>query len=128
MDVLGGDAPATRAAKAGKISTTSDLHPCPYCGAEIAPDVIKCRHCGEFVNKQVEQQRLRELAPPKWNPGVAAVLSLVIPGAGQIYKGQIVGGIVWLFAVPVGYLAFFFPGLILHLCCIIGAYSGDPKA
>lgn len=62
----------------------------------------------------------------QWSPGVAAVLSLVIPGAGQMYKGQVFNGLFWLFIVVVGYLAFIIPGVVLHLLCIIGAGSGRP--
>lgn len=29
-------------------------------------------------------------------PGVAAVLSFILPGAGQIYNGKVLRGIVWL--------------------------------
>ena len=61
---------------------------------------------------------------PTWNPGVAAVLSLLIPGAGQIYKGQIFNGLFWLVFVVIGYFAFVVPGVILHIFCIIGAASG----
>ena len=66
--------------------------------------------------------------PPqrKWSPGVAAVLSLVIPGAGQIYKGQIFNGLFWLILVVIGYVAMVIPGVVLHIFCIIGAASGDP--
>ena len=63
-----------------------------------------------------------------WNPGVAAVLSLVIPGAGQIYKGQIFNGLFWLLCVVIGYAMFVFPGVLLHVFCIIGAYSGKSAA
>lgn len=60
-------------------------------------------------------------------PGASGgVLSLVIPGAGQIYKGQILNGLVWLFFVAVGYVMFIIPGVILHILCIVGAASGDP--
>lgn len=62
----------------------------------------------------------------QWNPGVAAVLSLVIPGAGQMYKGQVLNGLAWLFFVVVGYIAFVGIGLVLHLFCIVGAASGNP--
>ena len=64
---------------------------------------------------------------PRWSPGIAAVLSLVIPGAGQMYKGQIGGGLGWLIGVIIGYCVFIVPGIVLHLCCIIAAASGNPN-
>jgi TM2 domain-containing membrane protein YozV len=63
-----------------------------------------------------------------WSPGVAALLSLIIPGAGQMYKGQVGKGLVWLLFVVLGYFVFIVPGLILHLICILGAAQGDPYA
>jgi TM2 domain-containing membrane protein YozV len=66
------------------------------------------------------------VAQPKWNGGIAALLSLIIPGAGQMYKGQVGNGLVWLIFVAIGYFMLVVPGLILHLFCIIGAASGDP--
>jgi len=63
-----------------------------------------------------------------WTPGTAALLSLVIPGAGQMYKGQIFNGLFWLVIVVVGYVAMIVPGIVLHLMCIVGAASGKPPA
>ena len=63
---------------------------------------------------------------PPWRPGVAALLSFLIPGTGQIYKGQVLGGLAWLVSVAVGYAMFIFPGLVLHLLCILFAASGSP--
>ncbi len=57
---------------------------------------------------------------------MAAVLSLVIPGAGQMYKGNVLRGLVWLFFTVLGYMAAVLPGIILHISCIFGAASGDP--
>ncbi len=34
------------------------------------------------------------------NPGVAAVLSFVIPGVGQFYNGKFLRGIFWLIVTP----------------------------
>ncbi|MEQ8836796.1 MAG: hypothetical protein RID07_08330, partial [Lacipirellulaceae bacterium] len=59
------------------------------------------------------------------NPGVAAVLSLVIPGAGQMYRGKIGEGFVWLVCVCIGYLLLIIPGLILHIFCIVYAASSN---
>jgi TM2 domain-containing membrane protein YozV len=66
--------------------------------------------------------------PPiqRWSPGLAAFLSFFLPGLGQLYKGQILNGIVWFFVVAVGYMALILPGLLLHLFCIIGVASGNP--
>jgi len=54
------------------------------------------------------------------NPAIAAVLSLVIPGAGQLYAGRAGAAVVWFFAVMIGYLLIL-PGLFLHALCIISA-------
>jgi len=66
--------------------------------------------------------------PPvqRWSPGLAAVLSFFVPGLGQLYKGQILNGIVWFFVVGLGYMALILPGLLLHFFCVIGAASGNP--
>lgn len=66
--------------------------------------------------------------PPvrRWSPGLAAVLSFFVPGLGQLYKGQILNGIVWFFLVGMGYMALFVPGLFLHFFCVLGALSGNP--
>ncbi|MFD2034633.1 hypothetical protein ACFSKL_07535 [Belliella marina] len=62
----------------------------------------------------------------KWSPGIAALLSFIIPGAGQMYKGDIGTGIVWFFFVVLGYFFLIVPGIVLHLICIVTAASGDP--
>jgi TM2 domain-containing membrane protein YozV len=36
----------------------------------------------------------------RYNPGLAAVLSLLIPGVGQIYNGDFLRGIFWLIVTP----------------------------
>jgi TM2 domain-containing membrane protein YozV len=64
--------------------------------------------------------------PQVWNPGIAAVLSLFIPGAGQMYKGKIGEGVGWLIFTVIGYAFLICPGFIIHLACIFSAAKGDP--
>ena len=97
---------------------------CPFCAEEVQDEAKICRHCNADL---VSNTRSTTVAAqgPAWSKGVAALLSFVIPGAGQMYKGQILNGLVWLVAVFVGYFVFIVPGIILHILCIFGAASGD---
>ncbi len=44
--------------------------------------------------------RGKEVTPTMSRPGVAALLSFLIPGVGQIYNGDILRGIFWLIVTP----------------------------
>lgn len=55
------------------------------------------------------------------NPGVAAVLSFLFPGLGQIYNGQILIGI--LLSILTVFLYFIVIGFILHMYLIYDAYK-----
>ncbi|WP_432797189.1 hypothetical protein [Poriferisphaera sp. WC338] len=77
----------------------------------------------QFTQQIIIQQN--QAPVQRWSPGVAAVLSFLIPGLGQMYKGQIFNGIAWFMVVMIGYVLLILPGLILHFCCILGAASGD---
>jgi hypothetical protein len=54
------------------------------------------------------------------SPLLAAVLSTLVPGAGHLYAGRILAGVLWFFVVSAGY-ALILPGLILHLFSIASA-------
>lgn len=108
------------------------LKKCPFCSESILSSAIKCKHCGEIVDPDVLRARNAELSQRvvyrerKWSPGVAALLSFLIPGAGQLYKGHVLRGLLWFLFVGLGYLLLFVPGLILHFLCIVLAATGDP--
>jgi TM2 domain-containing membrane protein YozV len=59
---------------------------CEICGEEIDKHGGTCPKCGVDVK-----------FPKVKNPVVSAILSFVIPGLGQIYNGQIVKGVGFVF-------------------------------
>ena len=60
------------------------------------------------------------------NPGVAAVLSLIIPGVGQIYNGDFLRGIFWLIVTPGFWIGT--GGLFGWVCHVIAAYTAHRRA
>ncbi len=57
----------------------------------------------------------------KVDNSIAAIWSMMLPGLGQLMKGQIMPGLFWALFVGFGYFGFFWPGLILHGLCILDA-------
>lgn len=54
-------------------------------------------------------------------PGIAAVLSFVIPGVGQFYNGAFLRGIFWLIVTPGLWIGT--GGTLGWLCHVISAYT-----
>ena len=64
-----------------------------------------------------------DVAPPRApSPGLAAVLSVIIPGLGHVYAGRLIAGLVWFACTGFGYWAILVPGVILHGLAIWFAY------
>ena len=57
------------------------------------------------------------------NAAAAAVLSMIVPGAGQLYAGRPLSGVAWFALVTMGYLLLIVPGVVLHILCIASAAS-----
>lgn len=55
------------------------------------------------------------------NPGTAAVLSVVIPGVGQIYNGTFWRGLFWLIVTPGLWIGS--GGLLGWICHVVAAYT-----
>ncbi|MDB4950798.1 MAG: hypothetical protein JWM27_3447 [Gemmatimonadetes bacterium] len=53
----------------------------------------------------------------------AALMSLVVPGAGQVYKGRPIAGAIWFVAIVGSYLWVGPPAALLHIICVITAGS-----
>jgi TM2 domain-containing membrane protein YozV len=60
--------------------------PCPECGREISSAAMACPGCGHPVRGQ---PAIRDVK----SPGLAAVLSALWSGLGQIYNGEIGKGV-----------------------------------
>lgn len=94
---------------------------CPNCGAELKfSEAEICPTCG-----------VRIKAPPapkeEKSPGLAAVLSFLFAGSGQVYNGQLGKGILLLLGEFIGAFIFFIPGLIVWIYAIYDAYTTAKK-
>ena len=101
-------------------TVSSEARSCPHCGV---PSPSGSHYAGAHAYESAQQVVYVERRQP--SGGVAAVLSFLLPGLGQLYKGQVGRGLLWFFATAIGYAALIVPGLILHLVCIINAASTD---
>ena len=114
---------AMAAAEEVRIRSLPLLVNCPACQKAISRAAGSCPSCGHPMNAQPGAPSIQR----SWSPGIAAVLSFVIPGLGQIYRGQVLAGILWFIFVVGGYFLFIIPGIFLHLICIFSAASGGTK-
>jgi TM2 domain-containing membrane protein YozV len=64
--------------------------------------------------------------PTQKNAGLAAVLSLLIPGVGQFYNGDILRGIFWLIVTPGLWIGT--GGMLGWICHIIAAITAYHRA
>lgn len=68
---------------------------CSNCGVQIDEKAEICTDCGVRQPKSVYYQ---EPVYQQKNPGIAAVLSALFVGFGQIYNGEIFKGLIFIFA------------------------------
>jgi len=54
-------------------------------------------------------------------PGISAVLSLALPGVGQIYNGEFLRGIFWLIITPGLWIGS--GGMLGWVCHVISSYT-----
>jgi TM2 domain-containing membrane protein YozV len=66
------------------------------------------------------------MTQPLRNPGVAAVLSVFIPGIGQFYNGDFLRGIFWLIVTPGLWLGT--GGTLGWVCHVIAAFTAYHRA
>ena len=108
--------------------TTATL--CPRCGAPGTADW--CEACQRRITSPREyriEQRSSDRRPRRWRVKrrhlhkTAALMSLLLPGAGQVYKGRVAVGAAWFVVIVACYWAVGLPALLVHLMCVVTAGS-----
>ena len=80
------------------------------------------------IADQADDQPMRylppqqEKRPTEWN-GIAAVLSFLIPGLGQLFKGHVLSGLALFAATLLCYGLFILLGIVPHIIAIVDAGS-----
>jgi TM2 domain-containing membrane protein YozV len=93
---------------------------CPNCGAELKyKEAEICPSCGVRI-KPPEPQKKKEAV-------LAALLSFIFAGSGQVYNGELVKGILILAGTIIGAFVFLIPGIIVWLFGIFDAYTTSEK-
>ena len=104
--------------------------PCPRCGAASAAGWCDAcqRRIAPAAGYRIER-RSTSRGPRRWLGRrrhlhkTAALMSLVVPGAGQAYKGRVAIGAAWLVVVTACYWMVGPPALLVHLMCVVMAGS-----
>ncbi|MEX0569328.1 MAG: zinc-ribbon domain-containing protein, partial [Candidatus Njordarchaeota archaeon] len=109
---------------------------CPNCGAEIPLDAVFCPKCGAKLaestvprqtQQPVTQQPVAQTSPSSYSgdrkdPILAAILSFILPGIGQIYVGATTRGVVYIILAIILYALFIIPGIIFAIYTMYDAY------
>jgi len=73
---------------------------CPNCGKETSPDATYCASCGRPLWAPQPPPYVQSLSYSRKEEVIAVLLSLILPGTGQMYVGRIVRGII-IFFTPI---------------------------
>ncbi len=115
---------------------TYSIKYCNTCGAQVALQAEFCPKCGSRISLQQVMAQPQAMVQPqhvqKKNEGIAAVLSFIFIGLGQIYNGEIAKGILFLVVgIIFALLIIFLVGIILYpifwIYNIYDAYSTAKK-
>lgn len=104
---------------------------CQNCGAQLPDGAKFCDRCGaktgvEGTGSSTSEYDMASIMVNKKSEALALILSLIIPGLGQIYIGQMSKGIMMIVAaIIIGALSLFllFPVIIYLVLWIYGMYD-----
>jgi ribosomal protein L40E len=83
---------------------------CPFCEGEVSASATKCRHCGEWLDRE---------RPTSSGNVLAGVASFFIPGLGQLVQGRL--GAAFLFFVLSLILWIVLLGWLVHIFSAVEA-------
>lgn len=107
---------------------------------EKAPDEVYCRDCGSIIRERAEicpecgvrQQPASQASDvlDGGNPVLAALLSAILPGLGQIYNRELERGLAFIAgSIVSGFLAIFVIGLLIYpLVWVFAIYDAYTRA
>ena len=110
---------------------------CQNCGSQLPDSAKFCDRCGAKVGSATEQNssqteyNMASIMVNKKSEALSLILSLLIPGLGQIYNGQVKKGAIMIVAAVVcSFVMFlFFPLAFLYLVLwIYGMYDAFKDA
>lgn len=91
---------------------------CGSCGAVLKEEDTFCERCGALAPVPGSESGPH----PEKNPTLAALLSFVISGLGQVYNGHTLKGVALFLGTLVGIIIFVIPGLLIWIIGIFDAY------
>ncbi|MGI6078822.1 MAG: zinc-ribbon domain-containing protein [Fastidiosipilaceae bacterium] len=93
---------------------------CSNCGSQMAEDAKFCPNCGKGTGDRPRASGTYGVVYTEKSAGLAAVLSIIIVGAGQMYAGKVGRGIIILLFSLFGIGFLYVPSL---LAVVTGAMS-----
>lgn len=84
---------------------------CPRCAEQVQAEAKVCRHCGYNI------------ARGQAGGCLPALLSLVIPGLGQLARGRVLSGVIFFLAAIALWFAWL--GWVVNIVAAVAAYQKD---
>lgn len=76
----------------------------------------------EIVIKEKKVSWIETHLSKSWNPRLALIAGLLFPGAGQLFKGNIGGGIAWFLLILTQIIIFPISGILFHMLAAMIAF------